>query len=228
MLNRFFFIFTFIPAYFLFSEEIPSNQLLDKEVEDLSFYMGYSIGRDHFKNCYGLPYKFEKIVEGMQAAERGDLIPQKEDLVPLIKRIQQQIIEKQSALNLQEAQAHLQAIAKETVVVSVEPTKLYYIIKNPGEGQEINDHPWLHFKVYELENGSYKLKYSTYENFEKPIQINLEEVIPGFEKGIKKMRVGEERRIYVHPDLAFGSGKQGISPNRLIVFDVKAYNNEKD
>jgi peptidylprolyl isomerase len=227
MVKRLFLIFSLISVYFLCSEESYSN-LLDKEIEGLSFYMGYSVGRDLFKNSYGVPYKFDKIVEGMRAAERGDPIPQKEDLTPLIKRIQQEIVQKQSNLNLKEAQAYLESVAKEPDIVVVEPTKLFYIIKNTGQGAEINAHPWLHFKVYELENGTYKLKYSTQDDLGKPIQIDLEETVPGFEKGIRKMRIGEERRLYVHPDLAFGLGKQSISPNRLIIFDVIACENEKE
>lgn len=51
-----------------------------------------------------------------------------------------------------------------------------------------------------------------------------EAVVPGFQKGVQGMEIGEARTIYVHPDLAFGMGKLDIAPNRLIVFEIVACN----
>lgn len=220
MLKKLILIFNLVPTCF-FGSEMASYDLLDKEIEDMSFYMGYLIGRDHFRNTYGVPYHFDKMIEGMRAAEKGESIPQKEELEVLIKRIQQEIVERQSRLNLEEAKAYLQKVAKESDTITLEPLKLLYQVKKQGDGPKINQHPRLHFKVYELENGECKLKYSTYEGLGNPMQIDLEETVPGFERGVQKMRAGEERRIYVHPDLAFGYGKQDIAPNRLIIFDVQ-------
>jgi FKBP-type peptidyl-prolyl cis-trans isomerase FkpA len=53
------------------------------------------------------------------------------------------------------------------------------------------------------------------------------QVIPGFEQGVRGMRVGGKRRIYIPPNLAYGSsGTQGgqIPPNASIVFEVELTN----
>ena len=52
-------------------------------------------------------------------------------------------------------------------------------------------------------------------------------IIPGFEQGVRGMRVGGRRRMYVPPGLAYGSsGSQDgrIPPNASIVFEVELTN----
>jgi FKBP-type peptidyl-prolyl cis-trans isomerase FkpA len=48
------------------------------------------------------------------------------------------------------------------------------------------------------------------------------QLIPGFDQGIRGMRVGGKRRFYVPPSLAYGSTGSGpIPPNASIVFEVE-------
>ena len=222
MLNRFLVIILILFASNLYPEGRPTP-FLDQELEQLSFYMGYLIGRDHAKNSYDFPTKFEKLAEGMKAGIAGDFIQGKEELVPLIKRMQKSIVEKQTAYNLQEAESYLKAlVTNQPSLVEDESSKLFYLVKQEGNGLEVQGQPWLHFKMSEWKEGALHLIYSTYEDKGEPLQVDLEAVVPGFLRGVQGMRVGEERTIYVHPDLAFGLGKLDIAPNRLIVFDVLA------
>jgi FKBP-type peptidyl-prolyl cis-trans isomerase FkpA len=47
-------------------------------------------------------------------------------------------------------------------------------------------------------------------------------LIPGFDQGIRGMRVGGKRRMYIPPSLAYGSSGSGpIPPNASIVFEVE-------
>lgn len=47
-------------------------------------------------------------------------------------------------------------------------------------------------------------------------------LIPGFDQGVRGMRVGGKRRIYVPPSMAYGSAGQGpVPPNASIVFEVE-------
>lgn len=212
----------FLLMHSLYAEE-KTDVFLEQEIEQLSFYMGYLIGRDHSKNSYGFPTKFDKIVEGMKAGMSGEPVAGQEELVPLIKRMQKTIVEKQTELNLQDAENYLKHLVTEQPnLIEIEPSKLYYLVSKQGDGPIIHEHPLLHFKMSELKKGTLHLVYSTYCDKGEPLQVNLEEVIPGFLKGLKGMRIGEERLIYVHPDLAFGMGKLDIAPNRLIVFEVAA------
>jgi FKBP-type peptidyl-prolyl cis-trans isomerase FkpA len=47
-------------------------------------------------------------------------------------------------------------------------------------------------------------------------------LIPGFDQGVRGMRVGGRRRMYVPPSMAYGSSGSGpIPPNASIVFEVE-------
>jgi FKBP-type peptidyl-prolyl cis-trans isomerase FkpA len=47
-------------------------------------------------------------------------------------------------------------------------------------------------------------------------------LISGFDQGVRGMRVGGRRRIYVPPSMAYGSSGQGtVPPNASLVFEVE-------
>jgi len=51
--------------------------------------------------------------------------------------------------------------------------------------------------------------------------IGAGQVVPGFEQGVTGMRLAEQRRIIVPPNLAYGSSGVGpIPPNSNLIFDV--------
>lgn len=55
-----------------------------------------------------------------------------------------------------------------------------------------------------------------------PFRIGAGGVIPGIDQGVRGMRAGGRRRIYIPASLAYGSqGQQGIPPNAALVFEVE-------
>lgn len=55
----------------------------------------------------------------------------------------------------------------------------------------------------------------------QPIDISLDQVIPGWQQGIVGMKEGGRRLLIVPPDLAYGSAAlAGIPPNSTLVFVV--------
>jgi peptidylprolyl isomerase len=54
---------------------------------------------------------------------------------------------------------------------------------------------------------------------EQPFTIPLSQTIRGFQMGMAGAKVGEKRKIYVHPE--YGFGKMGRkSPNKLLIYEV--------
>lgn len=57
----------------------------------------------------------------------------------------------------------------------------------------------------------------------EPVTMPLEGVIPGMREGLIGMRVGGLRRLYIPPELAYGSAGAGevIGPDEALVFEVE-------
>ena len=93
----------------------------------------------------------------------------------------------------------------------------------PGEGIEIKDH----YKVkvnYKgtLENGiEFDSSYKRNQPF--IFQIGLRQVIPGWEIGLKGMKIGGKRTIKIPPNLAYGDKGAGnlIPPNSTLIFEIE-------
>ena len=53
--------------------------------------------------------------------------------------------------------------------------------------------------------------------------IYLPDMIRGFQEGVAGMQEGEKRRLYIHPDLAYGVSNE-VPPNSILFFDVEVVN----
>ena len=92
-----------------------------------------------------------------------------------------------------------------------------------GEGDEVKDRDWVsvHYTGC-LEDGT---KFDSSLDRGEPIEFPLGGgmVIPGWEQGIRGMRVGGKRKLVIPPELAYGEDGAGdvIPPNAVLVFDVE-------
>ena len=57
--------------------------------------------------------------------------------------------------------------------------------------------------------------------------VTLAQLIPGCQKAISLMEVGDSWKLFIHPDLAYGTaGRPGIPPNSLLIFEVSLHSIE--
>ena len=61
----------------------------------------------------------------------------------------------------------------------------------------------------------------------EPLTIQLSQLIPGCQKAISQMKVGDKWKVYIHPNLAYGEeGRPTIPPNAALTFDITLHSVE--
>ncbi len=158
------------------------------------------------------------VIQGIQEGLDGKQAPLTEkEYEETLNLIQQYAYEDLASKNLEEAEALLKKNAAESGVVAVADGKVQYKILKEGNGDAVTEEtvPTI---IYEAtySNGQ---KLGSSEQNGGPIDVKLNDTIPGFKAGMLGMKVGEKRRIMIHPDMGFG--KSGQIPNGLLVFEIE-------
>ncbi|EKJ88221.1 peptidylprolyl isomerase [Leptospira meyeri] len=91
-----------------------------------------------------------------------------------------------------------------------------------GKGEEAfsGSYVTVHY-VGRLTNGT---KFDSSRDRNRPFEFNLGagEVVKGWDKGVKGMRVGGKRKLIIPPELGYGSKKVGnIPPDSTLIFEVE-------
>lgn len=166
-----------------------------------------------------LRLNFDSVVKGLNDAKSGKTSPMTEqEYEEGIAAVQEVAFQEMSEKNLKEADAFLAKNEKEPGVVELEKGKLQIKILQPGEGDEVTDKmmPVLHYTGKYIDGTTFGNSYESGE----PISISLTHTIPGFRQGVMGMKVGEKRRIFIHPELGYGTSGQ-LLPNALLIFDIE-------
>lgn len=171
----------------------------------LSEALGHMIG----KNLQSLDVSLDidAIAKGLQDEAAGISSPMTEDACV------ETLVKLQEEKNLEEAVAFLNANRKRENVISLEEGKLQYEILKNGEGQKVQSY---NSPLVRLKKERDSLEFDS-----KDEVLALDEAIPGLKLGIIGMKEGEVRKLYIHPDLAFGK-LQYIEPqNLLLILEVE-------
>lgn len=195
------------------------------DMKKLSEAFGNFIGRN--LQSPGLSFDLDSIIKGIREGASGQPSPLTEkEYEEMMAAVQEKAFKEMSTANLKSANDFMEKNKKESGVKEVVPGKLQYSILKEGNGPTVEAHssPKIHY------TGKYQdgTVFGTSEEMGGPITIPLDQTIPGFSKGITGMKEGEKRRLYVHPDLGYGTTGQ-LPPNELLIFDievVKAHSDE--
>lgn len=192
----------------------------DQDLSRFSYYTGYMLWQDH-SNRAGVDYAFEQVLAGMQAANDG--VPLElgndQELSAVVRKMQRVFVAKQNERHLAHANAYMAERIAEKDTLQLVPDKLCYKRLEEGKGEQvdIDGAPVLVMSWQFLELNGCKDFFSE----DKPTAVTLKTTIPGFSKGVAGMRVGERRRLYIHPELGYGEEGGVVGPNRLLICDVE-------
>jgi peptidylprolyl isomerase len=190
----------------------------DKQInmQKLSEAFGNFIGRN--LQSPGLSFDLENIIKGIREGAEGRPSPLTEkEYEEMMTAAQERAFKEMSATNLKAANDFMEKNKREKGVTEVVPNKLQYTILKEGQGANVEPHssPKINYTGKYLDG----TVFGTSEEMGGPITIPLDQTIPGFSKGIIGMKEGEKRRLFVHPDLGYGTTGQ-LPPNELLIFDI--------
>lgn len=194
-----------------------SSATQEIDMKKVSEAFGHFIGRN--LNNSGVQFDLEAVIKGMRDGSAGKPSPlSDQEYEALMLKVQEKAFSKLSEDNLKAANEFLAKNKNTDGVKEIEENKLQYKILKEGTGSTVTETstPMIQYK------GSY-IDGTVFGNSEEvggPIKIPLNQTIPGFSKGILGMKEGEKRRLYVHPDLGYGTAGH-LPPNSLLIFDVE-------
>jgi peptidylprolyl isomerase len=99
---------------------------------------------------------------------------------------------------------------------------LYHLTKTPGTGVKVEAHQLV--EVHYIGRNLYGQKFdSSYDRGKSfTFKVGAEQVIKGWDEGIKLMQVGEEGFLFVPSYLGYGyTGSGSIPPNSVLIFEIK-------
>ena len=186
------------------------------DVIKLSEAFGHLIGRN--LETPGITFDLEGIIKGMRDAAAGIASPMTdEEYEEAMSAIQESAFQQLAETNLEDANSFLQSNSVKDTIVELETGKLQYEVLNQGDGREVaaDSVPTIQYR------GTY-LDGTTFGSSEEtgPISLPLAQTIPGFSKGLVGMKEGEKRKLYIHPDLGYGTMGH-LPPNSLLIFEVE-------
>ncbi|MDR3624012.1 MAG: FKBP-type peptidyl-prolyl cis-trans isomerase [Chlamydiales bacterium] len=181
--------------------------------EAFGFYMMQNLDNS------GLHLDIARIIQGMNLYTDKKSAPLNEDVYESsILALQEQSLNQLADKNLQEAENFLKENAKAEGVVELIPGKLQYKIIQQGTGEEVKPHstPTIHYTGRFADGTIFGSSLDT----DEPINLPLDQTIPGFSSGLVGMKEKEIRTLFIHPDLGYGTSGQ-LPPNKLLIFDVE-------
>ncbi len=166
-----------------------------------------------------LRLNIDAVIQGIQDAKANKPSPMTEKQFEQTARlISEYAFQDLASKNLQTAEDFLKKNENVQGVVIVEPGKLQYQVLKEGNGEPVTEdtNPQIRYKATYVDN----TVFGQSDDNQEPIALSLNQTIPGFRKGVMGMKVGEKRKIFIHPDLGYGLSGQ-MQPNALLIFDVE-------
>lgn len=189
----------------------------DINIEIVSEAFGHFIGRN--LQSPGVQFDLESVVKGIRNGASGNPAPMSDqDYELAMTKLQERAYETLSKENLEAANNFMTKNVNEKGVIVLEPGKLQYTVLENGDGKTVEAHgrPLIHYTGKYLDG----TVFGSSEEVGGPITIPLDQTIPGFSKGLLGMKEGEKRRLFIHPDLGYGT-LGNLPPNALLIFDIE-------
>jgi FKBP-type peptidyl-prolyl cis-trans isomerase len=191
----------------------------------LSYAIGYDIGRDFKENKVDVD--INTVIRALQ-----DGFAQRQPAVPENEMRQQVAIMRERMLR--EARARFEQVARENKAksdrflaenrakngVRTLPSGIQYRVIEEGNGPRptANSEVTVHYRGSLISGLEFDSSFARGE----PVTFKVNEMIPGWQEILPMMRVGDEWKVFLPPEKAYGERGQGpIGPNEALIFDIR-------
>ena len=178
-----------------------------------------SIGEILYEELQNFPkkWKISSVTKVMEELSNGKRQAQPEETRDkILINLSSEESEKFSQENLKNGEALLLKISEKENIQTVVEKMVYFEILNEGCGEIIclNDEISIEFKQFDIEGRKIK------DTENKRFNVFLPRTIKGFKLGMEGAKVGERRKIYIHPDYGFGKMGRGDEPNQTLIYEI--------
>ncbi len=208
----------------IFSNEPTEDTNLQEEIQTYSKQIGHLLAEDlqMQSECLDL----EAVIQGMReyrqrAFQKGQLGGKSNDAV--FESLQKKLFEYQAAQNLKQTESYLQEVCKKDSVHILKPDALAYEIIETGQGKRAlseNDAIVVRYTIFNSRGEPIlSSEHLDKDTDTSPCTCAPDDFLPAISQAMKGMLEGEKRKIYVHPNLAYG--KFGLlPPNSLLIIEI--------
>jgi FKBP-type peptidyl-prolyl cis-trans isomerase FklB len=136
-----------------------------------------------------------------------------------MQKVEQEAAELESAANLKEGTAFLEANGVKEGVVTTESGLQYKVITvGTGPKPSAKSTVEVHYAGTLLDGTEFDSSIKR----GKPVKFGVTQVIPGWTEALQLMTEGSKWELYIPANLGYGAGGQGpIGPNSVLVFEVE-------
>jgi len=188
--------------------------------------VSYAIGLDlaeRFK-AEGEDVDFEMILRGMTDGYEGkDPAFTPEQMQTAMNAFQQymQVKAQEQLRNFAAENVAFLDANKKKAGVKVTKSGLQYQVLKSGSGKSPKATDWIKAHYHgTLING--EMFESTVQQGGEPVEIAVEDTIPGWAEALAMMKVGDKWRLFIPPSLAYGDLGQGpVPPHATLVFELE-------
>lgn len=203
-----------------FSTACTKKVKLDTDTKKASYAIGQQIGGNLKQQ--NIDFDADALAQALKDASAGKNEMSKEDMQAAMMKLQEMAMKKQQEAADSNAKAGKDFLEKNKSAAGVKVTAsgLQYIVEKEGTGAspKKEDVVKVHYKGT-LTNGE---QFDSSYDRGQPAEFPVGGVIPGWTEALQLMKVGGKAKLFIPPELAYGpSGRPGIPPNSVLVFEVE-------
>ncbi|MEK2646039.1 FKBP-type peptidyl-prolyl cis-trans isomerase [Bdellovibrio sp. BCCA] len=209
-----------VVAAMAFTTACQKKVKLDTDMKKASYAIGQQIGGNLKQQ--NIDFDADALAQALKDAGAGKNEMSKEDMQAAMMKLQEMAMKKQQEAAESNAKAGKDFLEKNKSAAGVKTTAsgLQYIVEKEGTGAspKKEDVVKVHYKGT-LTNGE---QFDSSYDRGQPAEFPVGGVIPGWTEALQLMKVGGKAKLFIPPELAYGpSGRPGIPPNSVLVFDVE-------